>query len=334
MTVRSRVLTSTLSLACMAVLACSQVGCGGGLSFGGGIGGTGLVVGPITDFGSIFAEDVEFDVDTATVTIDGQPATQADLKLGMVVSVAGDIASGGATGTADTVDFTSVTAGPVTAVDVAAGSAGVLGDVVLTDEDTVLDGVAIDASDVGRLVRVSGFVDADGSVHATRIEARPTLPELVLSGVVEDLDETAETFRIRRLTVDYAGATLMGVPGDGLRNGLLARVVVTSAPAGTLVTADAVRFAEPLAGADEGRKVLLQGIVTARPTARSFVLDDAALVRFESGTEFVGGTAADLLLNTRVRVAGVALAGRVVGAYVVAFPRATIAAASSPVAAP
>ena len=134
--------------------------CGGGASFGGGIGGTGLVVGPITDFGSVIVEGVEFDTSAAIVTIDGQPATPADLALGMVVTVQGEIDSSGTTGVADTVEFTSLIEGPVTDVDLASKTATVLGQTVRVDADTVLDRIAPDVSAIPCASAASSTVTA------------------------------------------------------------------------------------------------------------------------------------------------------------------------------
>lgn len=98
------------------VLICTS--CGSGLDIAaqlllaaGGIGGTGISFGPITGFGSIFVNGVEFQTSGATIIIDGSPASEGDLKKGMVVTVQGTI--DGDTGIATTILAESAVKGPV-----------------------------------------------------------------------------------------------------------------------------------------------------------------------------------------------------------------------------
>jgi hypothetical protein len=91
------------------LLACG--GGGGGTSLaGGGIGGTGISSGPITAIGSFFVTGTEWSVDPATgqVLLDGEPFSENDLALGMVVTVEGTRAADG-TGTATRVTRRSST---------------------------------------------------------------------------------------------------------------------------------------------------------------------------------------------------------------------------------
>ncbi len=56
----------------------------------GGIGGTGISSGPITAFGSVFVNGVEYDIDQATLTRNGQPASgQNEYRIGEYVTVKG-----------------------------------------------------------------------------------------------------------------------------------------------------------------------------------------------------------------------------------------------------
>ena len=68
---------------------------------GGGVGGTGISVGTITGFGSVFVNGVEFDTSGASITVDGTPASESDLGIGMVVAVEGAFNENGLTGKAD-----------------------------------------------------------------------------------------------------------------------------------------------------------------------------------------------------------------------------------------
>jgi len=313
----------SLRLAAAAVLTATVVlgascGSGGGGSFGGGIGGSGLVVGPITGFGSIIVGDVEFETTAAIVTLNGDLADEGDLRLGMVVRVEGEIDADGVMGVADTVEFETVLEGPIDAVDLMSDAVDVLGDTVVIDGDTVLDGLTFDAGSVGTVVEVSGLVDADGTVRATRIAQRLVDNGFVLSGIVQDLDEVAETFRIRKITVDYSTAQIVDAPAGGLRDGLGARVSTSARPVADAVVADRVRFREVDLPDEAGKEVRLQGFVTSVPAADEFVLAGRVRVRVLRGTRFVNGDVDDLArnravtVNGRLTAAGAVLADRVV----------------------
>ncbi len=101
---------------------CDGVAPGGLASFdspgGGGIGGTGVTSsGSINGFGSIFVNGVEFDTDSAEILINGKPASEEELRLGMVVLVSGTVDDNGTTGTASQVIFDQEVEGPVEAIE-------------------------------------------------------------------------------------------------------------------------------------------------------------------------------------------------------------------------
>ena len=45
-----------------------------------------VAVGPVNGFGSIWLNGERYDVDNATITVDGQPAAQTDISIGQVVT--------------------------------------------------------------------------------------------------------------------------------------------------------------------------------------------------------------------------------------------------------
>ncbi len=289
-----------------ALLAIALAGCGGGgaATFGGGIGGTGLVIGPITDFGSIVVEGIEFDTTAAIVTIDGRQASASELALGMLVTVAGEIDASETTGVADTIEAVSMLEGPVAAVDVAAKTATILGQTVHVGRDTVLVGIAPDPSAIGQHVRVSGFVDADGRIRATRIERVAAGGRLVVTGTVRQLNALAKRFRLRGIQIDFSAAAIDRLPAGGLREGLLARVHVLADPVNGILRATRVEFIEPPVERHPDFVVRVGGFVSEVTGPDSFVLNDLIPVSFTADTDFVGGTAADLAPNVKVAVVG------------------------------
>src|SRR3979411_1792526 len=84
--------------------------------------GSGGASGPITGFGSIFVNGVEYATSNAQIRIDDQPGAESQLLVGEVVTVTGSVNSDGKTGTATQVTFSSDVAGPTTGVDIAGRS--------------------------------------------------------------------------------------------------------------------------------------------------------------------------------------------------------------------
>src|SRR5919106_4552124 len=76
----------------------------------GGTGGSGSPVvasGPVTGLGSIVVTGITFNTEDATITVNGQPGSAADLRVGHVVTVRGTLDPRGTVGTAETVVFES-----------------------------------------------------------------------------------------------------------------------------------------------------------------------------------------------------------------------------------
>jgi len=163
------------------LLGSTLLGCGGGGGGGlvSGIGGTGITAsGTITGFGSIFVNGVEFETGTASVTLDGNPGSEAGLRLGMVVRVSGTVDDTGTRGTASEVEFDDDVQGPLSGPiepdpDGLSSTFTVLGVPVRADSTkTVFDGVGFDTLAVNDWVEVSGFFDGAGELQATRIEKK------------------------------------------------------------------------------------------------------------------------------------------------------------------
>lgn len=285
------------------------VGCGGG-SEGtqlGGIEGTGFAMGTVTGFGSILVNGITFSTSGTTFTIDGQAGTQADLRVGDVVSVLGPIDAGGATGTANTVTFDDNVEGPVESVNVASGLLIVLGQTVRVDGGTAFDdGVqncALETLPVGQVVEVSGFRDTAGTVRATRIECKAAGGELEVTGTIEALDTNQRRFRIAALTVDYSQAQLQNFPGGEPANGQMVEVKGAMLNAGVLV-ATRVEFKDPSIPVNDGDRVELEGLITRFVSATDF---DVAGQRVTTvvGTRFENcGSPFNPPLNTKVEVEG------------------------------
>ncbi|MGH7818593.1 MAG: DUF5666 domain-containing protein, partial [Candidatus Binatia bacterium] len=169
-----------------------------------GIEGTGHSDGSASGFGSVFVNGVEFDTSGAEILVDGEPATEDALQVGMVLSVSGRFDANGRRGDAGRVEFDHRIAGPVDAVAAEEKRITALGQTVHVDDDTVFVGAGLDALGTEDAVVVSGFLTASDETLATRVER---LPEPYMTGSAVDVegiarDVTLSTCRIGNLTVD------------------------------------------------------------------------------------------------------------------------------------
>ena len=231
-------------------------------SSGGGIGGTGatgVTVGPITKFGSIFVNDAELDISNATVDLRGAPGNPGDpnlgLKLGMLVMVRGEFSPDGLTGVAHSVQYEDNLEGPVDSVDVAGSRITVLGQTVSVNAATVLEGVSAFGDLLqGNMVEVSGLFDASGNIVATRIEFKAQdfsgIGELDIKGTISSLNPGAMTFAIGNLQVDYSSVEAEHFPSGGLSVGLFVAIKSNQAPSGGTVVASEVERNRPTPDAE------------------------------------------------------------------------------------
>ena len=154
-------------------------GVGGTGKFPGGVGGTGKVpggsggtgiVGVITGFASVCINGLEVHFDAGTsVTRNGAAAQARDLALGQVIAI--EAACSAENLVARHISILNTLEGPVTRLTPENGLMYVMGQAVNVNDATRLGGVAA-ATELkpGISVRVAGFRDAAGTVHATRIE--------------------------------------------------------------------------------------------------------------------------------------------------------------------
>lgn len=311
-------LARKLALALLILVVCTA--CGSAASFltqmlaGGGIGGTGIGFGPITGFGSIFVNGVEFDTKGAAITIDGKPAVEGDLRKGMVVTVQGTI--DGETGVGAAVIVESSVRGPVDedVTDANARTVQVLGQTIHVDDTVVLENLGDEEGDPipfrlndlkkNTIVSVSGLVKSNGTIAATRIELFDTAPTVNrVQGLIENVNTTLETFEIGELRVDYSAADLSGLPGGVPANGLLVTVEgQLSDGADRELLADKV---EPLdLGLLNVKRAEVSGFVTKDNNApNEFTMGNLA-VRTDSVALFAGGSASEILVKTKLEVEG------------------------------
>ncbi|MEJ2564900.1 MAG: DUF5666 domain-containing protein [Gammaproteobacteria bacterium] len=295
----------------MTVFLLGLVACGGGTQVaGGGIGGTGISQGPITGFGSIFVNGVEFNTDNATIIKDGTaigPVSTSELKnylkVGMVVTVDGSIANS-ISGTAASVTYAKELEGPISAITLP-NTLSVLGQTVIVDNLTKIEvaGLATPSiSDlaVGDVVEVSGYSTAAG-IRATYIDAKPsgTTKEYELNGMIGAINASNPTLlTIGTQTVDINGASFNFTPkvGDYVE-------VKGTISAGGILAATSLELKSRALNLANADKAEVEGYVTATTSATEFVLN-AQVVQITAQTTFSGGIASDIVPGVIVEVEG------------------------------
>lgn len=326
------------------------ISCGGGGSGGGvaGIGGTGMTVGAVTGFGSIFVNGVEFETTNATIEADDSSAAESDLRIGMVVTVEGTVNADGVTGTAARVIYDDDIEGPVAALtenaDQNQKTFQIFGTTVVVDSTgTNFDSTTYGGVADNRILEVSGFFDGTGVLQATRVEDKgafnPGVTTAELKGTVSGLGLT--TFELQGVTVDYSGANLSDVTGGMLANGMF---VEAEGVLNAATTMTATRVQEEDEGFDDDvDEFSLEGIVSDFVSLSDFKVSgqpvDASGADFEPASlatglsdgmkvEVEGAIAGGLLIAEEVKAesgevklhAELSASDEAAGTFTVAFP--------------
>ncbi len=310
-----------LVIACIfAATACSG---GGNTVAGGGIGGSGIKSsGEITDFGSIWVNGREFDTRQADIYINnfnlgnGDQAVIENLDIGRIVCVKG-LAYDAGYGTAEAVYYASTVTGPIDtieSIDAYTKKLTVLGQSVIIDDRTWVKSGVIDAFESGNLVEVSGLFDGTGNIVASFLsktaDEAPSSSLYCVSGPVCAL--STDTFSINNLTVDYSQADISGFSESGLENDTFVTVsgrFDMGKP--NILVADTVLPYRLPGGLLDGDDIDFAGYVFDPPTADQFLIN-GHLAEIRSDTQYDGGTAADILPGSKVKVQGFYSTGRII----------------------
>lgn len=258
----------TLALVAAATLA--ACGGGGGDSTGGNSGSTNtkpaVYSGPISGLGSVTVNGVRFSSSDATLSDDdGAGLRSDDLKLGQTVRVSGSSDDTTSLGNATAVAVQRGLQGAVSAVNVAAGTFTLLGQLVTTNSSTTYEGLTgLTALADGNTVEVYGVVQPAGGILATRVE-RKTITGTTLRGRVSNLNTTAKTFTVGTLLVNYTNATVNGT----LTNGSVVKVKAATAPVANLLNASSVKLSDDSAAYTSAgaASIKIKGVAESAPSA-------------------------------------------------------------------
>jgi hypothetical protein len=288
------------------------------MSCSGGTGGSGIdnapgksvvVFGAVTNVDRLVVNGITFDTTDAIITLNSRRGAAVDLQLGQVVTVRGKLAPSAVMGTAETVTFERNAQGPIARVDATTNSLVVLEQIVRVDDTTQFGTTPLSALIVGNIVELSGFVEADGVLRATRVEKtqnafRPGTV-LTIEGTISNLDAENQTFMLNRLQVDFSAARLINLPEDRLRNGQVVAVRSLRNIVNGVLFANRVEVQTVGIHGDPGEAVEFQGIITRGLSANNTFEVNGQRVRLTSNTVFERGTADNIAVDVRVEVEGV-----------------------------
>jgi hypothetical protein len=212
----------------------STAGNGSGDGSGVGSGGTGVStadatgVGSVGGLGSIILNGVRYNTDAATTSLEDT----TELQIGMSVRIAGKIDTEFTAATAQQVESAAELRGAVSGIDLTGGSFVVMGTKVTVDNATVWSGAnSLDQLLTGSVVQVWGLPTDPSTLRATRVELKPASIEPLVTGIVQNLDRTAQSFTLGQLTVQYGGAVFSGgIDQTTLAEGAIVRVRGSVAP--------------------------------------------------------------------------------------------------------
>jgi hypothetical protein len=281
--------------------------------------------GPITGFGSIFVNGVEFETGSSRITVDGARTSELDLAIGMVVTVRGVVDANRRNGTASRVQYASDIDGVVLAASISAvtetGTLNVMGRTVMVDENTVFDSAVATIPSValippGSIVEISGHTSGASDVHATRVALKNETfdgREIDVKGVIANVTDTG--FDLGTLHVDYALASSL-LPGWYV-SASGTRAVIDNTWTAATVTKLADSGVKPPQTTD-GDPYSGRGVITGTLLNEAFTLGEVT-VSISAATQFTGGTATDLVAGRRVGVEGITAANGVVNATIIEF---------------
>ncbi len=284
---------------------------GGDNTGGDNTGSTTTVVteGVITGFGSVYVNGQRYGSDNAAIAVGNSPAAdEAQLRVGMVVTVAASASNNGEDPEAEQITYEESLQGPVAFIDREAEQIEVLGQTVIYDDLTEFEETDLDTLTVGDFVEISGYVNENGDFYATLVELEDEETDIKLKGNVANLDTDATTFTLGDLAINYSTAQFEDMSVADLADGLFVKVEGEGesydSDSNTLTVAT-IENKEDLDLDEDTDEVTIAGIVkNYDEEAGTFSVNQYDFVVSDS-TEFEDGTADTLANGIIVKVEAV-----------------------------
>lgn len=286
--------------------AISLSSCGDALTLvEGGMTGTGITAGRITDFGSIYVNGVHYQVDDALLYRNGsRVADQTSFAAGEFITVTGSVNTDGVSGIATQVSFEGLVKGVVEALAADGQSLTVLGQTVELDLLTVLHGFdQLTDLQIGNVLEISGDRLPNGSIKASSItliaDSYQTSEGLQLMGLITHLKPELKTFQISGLTINYGDANLSTWNNQALANGQRVQVKASQLPMNAVLIAQQLSLQTTEDKYPEKSRLELEGVVSTIVAANEFTLAGQKIITSNT-TQWVGLTAVAVGLNLEV----------------------------------
>jgi hypothetical protein len=261
-------------------------------------------IGSITDTSdTITVNGVDYDTAKAEITIDDQAMQDPSLLArGQIVIAISDETNNVNNDplTATEIRYDSNVIGPISAIDTFDPQITVLGQVIRIDSNTVF-GNALNFNDLehAQIVRVSGLLNSDSEITATRIDVLSTTENFQVIGSLQNLDITNMRFTINDLTVDYSNA-----PSFSFSDGAIIKVKGTQINLEGILQAESVN-ALTLSLGESGNAVNIEGLITAFNSSTDFGINGIDIVIEDINAVIVeNGNLSDLGLDARISVFG------------------------------
>ncbi|GGF77385.1 DUF5666 domain-containing protein [Alteromonas lipolytica] len=255
--------------------------------------------GVITGFGSVYVDGERYTTDETSITINGEAGASIEsLKVGMRIALTSS--DSGSTPGAATITYESDVEGVIQTIDRLSGRIQIAGVTISYDDLTHFIATSENTLSVGDRIEVSGYALADGTFYATYIEIENELQpsqSQTVSGVVSELDTTAQQFYIGSTLVDYSQASAEGALANGLQvkvEGLFSDGVLTAAELKVRV----VSYEDN----DDVAEAEIEGVLTAVDPASNTLELYGQTYTYTSSTAFEDGTVDDLLAGAIVEI--------------------------------
>jgi hypothetical protein len=276
----------------------------------------------ITGFGSVYLNGERYDTNDVAVTMDDQAADMSQLRVGQYVELKGHEHGAGDLD-AEVIRYHNVLEGPVSSIDLGAGTFVAMGQTVLATLETVfgddITPASVEGLAVGDVVEVSGLVPQDGVIDATRIDLKPDGGPYDVTGYVSTVSVAGHRFDLNGLVVDYSTANMEDfTTGDPAVGDLVLVKGFTFLGDGAFLAIHVELRSEDRLAAGPGDVVEVEGLVADFVSVTNFKVAGWK-VTTTAATEYEHGTAADLVNGVHVFVKGVADATGVLVARKIAF---------------
>ena len=240
----------------------------------------------------------------ASILIDGDVAASSELDFseGEVLLASGELDSTTNGLTADHIEVSHPVDGPWDEVDLLHGKLVVLGQTVVVEGRTVIDGGDLVGYKAGDRLTISGHPSASGLVVATHIKPSPRTGDFMVTGLISSVNESLHQFTLGSLVVNYGTAVLSkfdnAAPAVGSR--VRAKGIRTGSAA-MLIASSVERMSQSLPGVS-GASVSLGGVVTSAIPSAGIEVDGYAVTLSAAGQASCASLPGP---NARVTVSGV-----------------------------